>query len=180
MPSARAIPIAAEILAQPRQRTVMQEAGEIVRSVGQQLAAAETDEQIEVFAFHAFGGSLAGGLRERGVGEARRCRIGAQLGQFGQQLRIRCAREQRGDQRIFLRACSIHFIDVAGHLVSAVKIGAQDGAIDSGNGFDRDHAFRRNANPIGNGRLGNADLARKLADAAGGAYRFGKSWFPHP
>jgi hypothetical protein len=64
--------------------------------------------------------------------------------------------------------------------LSAVKIGAQDGAIDSGDDFDRDHAFRGNASPVGNGRLGNTNLARKFADATGGANCFRKPWFPHP
>ena len=39
-----------QILAQPRQRALVQEAGEIIGAVGQQLAAADADEQIEELA----------------------------------------------------------------------------------------------------------------------------------
>src|SRR5712671_6866772 len=55
----------AEIGAQPRQRTLVQEAGEIVGSVGQQFAAAESDEQVEILALDPLDGGLAGGLCER-------------------------------------------------------------------------------------------------------------------
>ena len=48
----------AEIVAQPRQRPLVQEAGEIIGAVGQQFAAAEPDEEVEVFALDALDASL--------------------------------------------------------------------------------------------------------------------------
>ena len=93
-----------QIAAQPRQRTLVQEAGEIVRAVGQQFAAAEPDEQVEVLALDALDRGFARGLRERGMRDAERRRIAAQAGEALQQLCVRRARQQRGEQRVFLRA----------------------------------------------------------------------------
>ena len=73
MPSAR------EIRAQPRQRTLVQEAGEIVRAVGQQLAAPEADEEIEdTRARRARRWSRLAASRERGMRDAERARVAAQ------------------------------------------------------------------------------------------------------
>ena len=163
----------AKILAQPRQWTLVQEAGEIIRAIRQQLAAAETDEQIEELAFDAMHVGMGGGFGERDMRHPERAGIAAQLGQIRQQLRVRRACEQRGDQRVFLRARRIHFVDVAGHLFSAVQIGPQSGAIDAGDGFDRNDPLRGNASPVGDGRLRNTNLTRKLADTAGGANSLG-------
>ena len=93
-----------EIAAQPRQRTLVQEAGQIIRGVGQQFAAAEPDEQVEELALDALDRGFAGGLRQRGMRDAERRRVAAQAGETLQQLRVRRAREQRGEQRVFLRA----------------------------------------------------------------------------
>jgi hypothetical protein len=147
----------------------VQEAGQIIRAVRQQLAAAEPDEQVEILALDALGGRCARGFGKRGMGDAKWSCVAAQFRQIGEQSRIRRAPEQRRDQRIFLSARCIHVIDVAGHFCVAVKIGPQDRAIDAGDGLDRDHPFCGNACPVGHGRLGNTDLARKFADAADGA-----------
>ena len=61
-----------EVVAQPRQRALVQEAGEIVRAVGQQLAAAEADEQIEEFALDLLDGRVACGFRQRDMRNAER------------------------------------------------------------------------------------------------------------
>src|SRR5450759_5348763 len=53
-------------------------------------------------------------------------------------------------------------------------------SVETVTGVDRNDPFRGNTNPVGDGRLRNTDLARKFADAAGGAYSFGQSGFPHP
>ena len=53
LPSARSMPSAREIVAQPRERPLVQKAGQIVGRIGQQLAAAEPDEEIEIFALDA-------------------------------------------------------------------------------------------------------------------------------
>ena len=39
-----------EIVAQPRQRTLMQEASQVVGGIGQHFAAPDADEQVEIFA----------------------------------------------------------------------------------------------------------------------------------
>ena len=67
-----------EILAQPRERPLVQEAGEIVRRVRQQFAAPEPDEQIEVFALDPLRRSLRRGFGERDMRDAERRRIAAQ------------------------------------------------------------------------------------------------------
>ena len=126
----------------------MQEAGEIVGAVRHQLAAADADEQIEEFALDAVCVGIAGRVGESDMGDAQRRRIAAQLGQTAQQLRVRRSRQQRRQQRVFLRAREIDFVDVVGHLLSAVKIGPQDRARDTGHGFDREHALGGNARPI--------------------------------
>src|SRR4030095_10081810 len=41
-----------QILAHPRQRTLMKKAGQIVGGIGQQFAAAEADEEVEELAAH--------------------------------------------------------------------------------------------------------------------------------
>src|SRR5688572_28245203 len=48
-------PELAQIRAQARQRTLVQEAGQIVGTVGQQLAAPKPDEKIELLALDALG-----------------------------------------------------------------------------------------------------------------------------
>ena len=103
-----------EILAQPRQRPLVQEAGEIVRAVGQQLAAPEPDEEIEILALDALGiGAAARPRRARHAparaGSHRRASVREPLEQRG----VRRAREQRREQRIFLRARGIDLVDVA-------------------------------------------------------------------
>ena len=94
-----------EIVAQPRQRALVQEAGEIVRAVGQQFAAAEPDEEIEIFALDALDAGFAGGLRERGMRHAeRRRRRRASPARRSSSLASGARAEQRGEQRVFLRA----------------------------------------------------------------------------
>ena len=76
----------AKIGAQSSQRAFVQEAGEIVRGVGQQFAAAKSDEQVEVLALDTLDGGLAGRLRESGMRDTERRRIAAQAGEAFQQL----------------------------------------------------------------------------------------------
>src|SRR5258708_34605433 len=70
----------AKIGAQPRQRAFVQETGEIVGGVGQQFAAAESDEQVEILALDPLDGGFAGGLRERCMCDTKRARVAAQTG----------------------------------------------------------------------------------------------------
>ena len=89
-----------------------------------------------------------------------------------EQRRVGRAREQRREQRIFLRARrdrrrrrrSAHCVRRRGRAAGL--------RVDAGRRLDREHALGGNARPVGHRRLRDADLARKLADAAGGADRF--------
>src|SRR5262249_44683211 len=100
----------AQSSAQARERSLVEKAADIVRSVGQKLAASDPDEEVEIPPLRALHAGPAGSLRERNVGKTERCRITLQAGQPRKQLRIRGAREERCKERIFLRARGIDFI----------------------------------------------------------------------
>ena len=101
-----------------------------------------------------------------GVGSPRKC------GQPLQKCRIRRPRQQRRQQRVFLRAGKIDLVDAVRRVVLVVKVGPQDGARDACHRLDRQHPLGGNARPIRHRGLGNADTARKLGDATGSANRF--------
>ncbi len=91
----------------------MQEAGEIVGAIGQQFPAPEPDEEIEIFALDALG--------IRSLPRRRRAQHAPARAESHRRARRRArsssacvgrAREQRGEQRIFLRARSIDVVDV--------------------------------------------------------------------
>ena len=56
-----------QILAQARQWTLVEKAGQIIRTVGQEFAAPDADEEIEKLARDLFGPRIAGGLRQCGL-----------------------------------------------------------------------------------------------------------------
>ena len=96
---------AGEILAQPRQRALVQEAGEIVGAVGHQFAAADADEQIEEFALDRVGVGAGGRFGEADMRDAERRRDRrAASASRSSRCRVRRARQQRREQRVFLRA----------------------------------------------------------------------------
>ena len=107
------MPSAAKILAQPRQRALVQEAGDVIGAVRHQFAAADADEQIEEFALDLAGVGIAGRVGEADMGDAERRRIAAQRGQPLQKCRVRRARQQRRQQRVFLRAGKIDLVDAS-------------------------------------------------------------------
>ena len=101
-----------QILAQPRQRPLVQEAGEIIGAVGQQLAAADADEQIEEFALDLASTSRvlaasASSTCARPSGVASPRNSAEPLEQLG----VGRARQQRAEQRVFLRAREIDVVD---------------------------------------------------------------------
>ena len=161
-----------EILAQPRQRALVQEPGNVVGAVGHQFAAADADEQIEKFALDFRGVGAARRFRETDMRGTERRRIAAQRGQPLQKFRIRRTRQQRRQQRVFLRAGKIDLIDAAHFVVLVVKIGPQDRARDTGQCLDRQHPLGGDARPIRHRRLGNPNAPRKLGDATGCVNRF--------
>src|SRR6516165_3969628 len=71
-------PELAQMRAQARERTLVQEAGEIIRSVGQKFPAPETDEKIEIFAREALDIGALRRFCERDVRQSERARIAAQ------------------------------------------------------------------------------------------------------
>ncbi len=119
-----------------------------------------------------FGVGVARRVGEADMGDAERRRIAAQRGQPLQKRRIRRPCQQRRQQRVFLRTGKIDVVDAGRLVILVVKIGPQDRARDAGHRFDREHPLGGNARPIRYRRLGNADAARKLGDATGGANRF--------
>src|SRR6185437_1073213 len=58
---------ARQIVAEPRQRALVEEAGEIVRAVRHQLAATEPDKQIEEFALNVLCARIGGGFSKCGM-----------------------------------------------------------------------------------------------------------------
>ena len=112
-----------QIVAQPRQRALVQKAGEIVGAVRQQLAAAEPDEQIEEFALDTLDRHRTGRFRQRRMRDAERADVAAQTGQPLQQRGVRRARQQGGEQRVFLRARDIDLVDVAGRRLTPNRSG---------------------------------------------------------
>src|SRR5262252_7144363 len=94
-------------------RPLVQEAGEIIRSVRQKFPAPETDEEIEIFALEALDSGALRRLCERDVRQSERARIAAQCPETLEQRRIGRAYEQHREQRVFLRPRSVDLVNVA-------------------------------------------------------------------
>jgi hypothetical protein len=169
-----------EMLAQPRERPLVQKSGEIIRTIGQKFPAPEADEEIELFPLAALGVGAAGGFRERRVGKPEEARIAAQAGEAFQQTLIGRAHEQDRKQCVLVRPRGIDLVDSAGRIaLLGVQIGPQDRAVDAGHGLDCEHSLRRYVRPIGNRWLGNADFFRKRAYAASDTNGFIETRIPH-
>src|SRR5262249_47719055 len=80
-----------QIGAQPGQRPLIQEPGQIVRAVWHQFAAADADEQLEEFPLDLLGLGAARRLRERGTREPERARVDPQARDLFEQPAIRRA-----------------------------------------------------------------------------------------
>jgi hypothetical protein len=156
-----------ELVAQPRQRALVEEAGKIERGIGHDFAAADADEQLEEFALDCLDGRGRRCLAERRMGHAERRSIGAQRGEAPQQISVRSAPQQGREQRIFACARRVGLVDGDG-VRSAVEVGAQHGAIDVCHAFNRQHALGGNVLPTRHGWLRNADFAGERANAASG------------
>jgi hypothetical protein len=74
-----------EIGAQARQRPLVEKSRQIVGGIGQELAAAETDEQIEIFAFGLRRDGIGGGRGQLSMRAPERRRITDQCGQLIEQ-----------------------------------------------------------------------------------------------
>ena len=64
-----------EIGAQARQRPLVEKAGQVVGGIGQELAAAETDEQVEIFALDFRGDRTGRSFSKRRMRVPKRRRI---------------------------------------------------------------------------------------------------------
>src|SRR5437870_1069273 len=78
-----------QILAQARQRTLIEKAGQVVRTVGQEFAAADPDEEIEKLTLDLFGTRSVRGLGQRCVRNTEQRCLAAKLGEPREQRRIR-------------------------------------------------------------------------------------------
>src|SRR5215468_9891856 len=102
---------ALQIRAQAGKRPFVEKAGKIIGSVGQELAAANADEEMEEF---PLGLLLIGpGCRsaKRSVCDAERRRIACQVRQAPQEVRVRSLCEQPRQQGIFGSAGTVDGID---------------------------------------------------------------------
>ena len=164
--------------AQPRQRALIEEAGEIVGAVRQQFAATDADEQFKKLALDPL--RTGGGRRigEREMREPERTGIAAQRREPVEKRGVGRTAKQDREQCVFLRAGRIHLVDRCGGF-GRVKIGPQNRARYPGDCLHSQHAFGGNAAPVRNGRLGNTDLARKRPNAACGANRLVESRIAH-
>ena len=101
------------------------------------------------------------------MGATKRGYVASQPRDLGEQCVRRRAREQGGEQRVFLRTGCIDGIDgTILHSWLAIEIGTKLLARHAGRSFDGDHPLGRHPVPIRNGRLGNADFPGKLGYAA--------------
>src|SRR5262249_42070028 len=146
-----------QVLAQACEWALVEKAREIVGAVRQELAAADADEEVEELALGALDRGGGRGLGERRMGHAERARVAAQVAEPRQQYRVGCARQQGREQRVFLRARRIDVVDRYGF---AIEVRPQNVPRNAGDGLDRNDALGWNSRPVGDGRLGNADLLR--------------------
>jgi hypothetical protein len=133
---------------QARQRPLMQKSGEIIRAIGQEFPSPEPDEEIEIFALDALGAGSCGGLRKRGMGGAERARVAAQSSEAVEQGSIRCAREQKRQQRVFPPARGIDLVHISRHAGMLVA-GIRPDTVDAGRDIARKRPRRTNAQTVG-------------------------------
>src|SRR5260370_1107715 len=93
-----------EVGAQSGQRPLVQKTGQVIGSVGQQLAATDADEEVEIFAGDRGGLFLRSCSSERLMRNAERRPVAPEPRQSLQQRQIRRAHHERRKQRVFLRA----------------------------------------------------------------------------
>jgi hypothetical protein len=156
---------AGQVLAQARKRPLIQEAGEVIGSVGQKFAAPDTDEKIEEFALDFAGVCVCGGFGEFAMGNTEWRFIPMTLADLRKQVRVGRPRQQSCQECVFLCAGAVDVVDT--RLV--IQIRPQDCARDAARVLDLKNALRGHFGPVGNGWLGNSNAARKFGDAADGA-----------
>ena len=78
-----------------------------------------------------------------------------------------------------MRARHFDIGDFSWDSILAEKIGTQDRAVHTRGSFNRNHAFRGNADPIRNGWLGNTQLTCEFAYTTRGADRSIETFVAH-
>src|SRR5215203_6627416 len=99
----------------------MQETGEIIRAVRQQLPASKPDKEVEKFPLDQIGIRMAGSIRKRSVGKPERTCIASQSGEPIEQLLIGSTRQECRQQRIFFSTRRIDLIQIDGKRVGTVR-----------------------------------------------------------
>jgi len=156
-----------KIVAQARQGAFVEKSGQVIGCVRQQLAAPETDEQIEIFALDLECGRYRRSLCKSCVGAAKWRHITVQLRDLLEQCGRRRGREQRREQRVFLGAPRVDRINrVVRRSRPAIEIRTKLFAGYARRGFHRNHTLRRHPVPVRHGGLGNAYFSGKLGNAA--------------
>ena len=107
-----------EVGAQPRQRPLMQKAGQVIRPVRQQLAAADADKEIEIFARDRDGIFRRSRCGQRLMRKTERRRVTLDDRQSLEQRLIRRPREERRKERIFLRTRDRSIVSGSGRIAS--------------------------------------------------------------
>ena len=109
-----------EILAQARQRALVEKSGQVIRTVGQKLAAPDADEEVEKLTRDRFGDPSGRGLGQRCMRNTKRRCIPVKLGDASEQHRIRGTCQQSGEQRVFPRPRGIDLVGLV--KIFAVRI----------------------------------------------------------
>src|SRR6266853_3314467 len=104
---------ALERLAQPCKWAPIQGTSQVVGCVGQEPAASEPVEEIEILRLHALGICFGSGFCESRVRRTKRACVASQKSKRAQHSVIRAARKQCRKQRIFLRTRAIDIVDRA-------------------------------------------------------------------
>src|SRR3979411_1096754 len=104
---------ALEHLAQPCKWAPIQGTGQVVGRVGQEPAASEPVEEIEILRLHALGICFGSGFGESRMRRAKRAGIATQKSKTSEHSVIGAARQQCRKQRIFLRTRAIDIVDPA-------------------------------------------------------------------
>src|SRR5581483_11183886 len=90
-----------QVRAQARERPLVQEAGQVVRGVRQQLAAADADKNVEELEFDILELDAVGRIREFRMQKPERTRVGAQAGYAFDKARIGRTQKQSRKKNIF-------------------------------------------------------------------------------
>src|SRR5581483_12326596 len=103
----------------------MQETGQVVRRVRQQLAAADADKNVEELELDIFELEAVGCIREFRVQKTQRTRVGTQAGNAFDEAFAGRTKKQRGEEHIFGRTRGVDLIGFIHGKIFIIKIRAQ-------------------------------------------------------